>query len=48
MLKNMKDRLGAGQIVRTGSIPSLISIRADCRIRVDAPPWGSVEVNLTG
>ena len=28
------------------SIPSLIPIVEDCRIRVDAPPFGSVEVNI--
>ncbi len=40
------ERLSAGQIVLTGSIPSLIPIGEDCRIRVDAPPFGSVEVQL--
>jgi 2-keto-4-pentenoate hydratase len=42
------DRLSAGQIILTGSIPSLIPITQDCHIRVDAPPWGSVEVDFTG
>ena len=40
------DRLGAGQIILTGSIPSLISIDEDCRIRVEASPFGSVEVEF--
>ncbi len=40
------DRLSAGQIILTGSIPSLIAITEDCGIRVDAPPFGSVEVSF--
>lgn len=40
------DRLGAGQIVLTGSIPSLIPLVEDCGIRVDAPPFGSVDVKF--
>ncbi len=46
MVPDRGDRLSAGQIILTGSIPSLISIGEDCRIRVDAPPFGSVEVQL--
>ena len=38
------DRLRVGQIVLTGSIPSLIPIREDSRVRVDAPPFGSVDL----
>lgn len=40
------DRLGAGQIILTGSIPSLIPVEENCRIRVDAPPLGSVKVKF--
>jgi len=40
------DRLSAGQIILTGSIPSLIPIAEDCLLRVDAPPFGSVEVTI--
>ena len=46
MLLERGDRLGAGQIVLTGSIPKLIPVRDDCHIRVDAPPSGSVEVEF--
>ena len=47
IVRSRGDRLSAGQIILTGSIPSLIPIGADCRIRVDAPPFGSVEANIT-
>ena len=40
------DRLGAGQVILTGSIPGLIPIDEDCRIRVEASPFGSVEVKF--
>lgn len=40
------ERLSADQIILTGSIPSLIPIAEDCGIRVDAPPFGSVEVKF--
>lgn len=40
------DRLSSGQIILTGSIPNLIPIVEDCGIRVDAPPFGSVEVKF--
>lgn len=40
------DSLRAGQIVLTGSIPSLIPIDEDCRVRVDAPPFGDVEAKF--
>lgn len=46
VVQDRGDRLSAGQIILTGSIPSLISICEDCRIRVDAPPFGSVEVQF--
>jgi len=41
-------RLSAGQIVLTGSIPSLIPIEAECRLRVDAPPFGDVQATIVG
>ncbi len=47
IVRERGDRLSAGQIILTGSIPSLIPVGEDCCIRVDAPPFGSVEVNLT-
>lgn len=40
------ERLSAGQIILTGSITSLIPIGEDCRIRVQAPPLGNVEVKF--
>ena len=46
MVQDRGDRLGAGQIVLAGSIPSLIPIREDCRIKVDASPFGSVDVRF--
>ena len=47
VVRDRGDRLSAGQIVLTGSIPSLIPIAEDCSIRVEAPPFGSVEVIFT-
>jgi 2-keto-4-pentenoate hydratase len=46
MVRDRGDQLAAGQIILTGSIPSLIPIREDCRIRVEASPFGSVEVKF--
>jgi len=46
IVRDRGDRLSAGQTVLTGSIPSLIPIGEDCRIRVEAPPFGSVEAEL--
>ena len=46
VVRERGEKLSAGQIILTGSIPSLIPIREDCRIRVDAPPFGSVEVKI--
>jgi 2-keto-4-pentenoate hydratase len=40
------DRLSAGQIILTGSIPSLIPISEDCHIKVEATPFGRVEAKL--
>ncbi|MBD55252.1 MAG: hypothetical protein CMM05_09295 [Rhodopirellula sp.] len=45
-VRDRGERLSAGQIILTGSIPSLIPIAEDCGIRVDAPPFGSVEVKF--
>jgi len=46
IVRGRGDKLRAGQIILTGSIPSLIAVGEDCRIRVDAPPFGSVEVKI--
>jgi len=40
------DVLRAGQIILTGSIPSLIPVGESCTIRVDAPPFGSVTAKI--
>ena len=45
-VQDRDERLSAGQIILTGSIPSLLPIREACRIWVDAPPFGSVEVQF--
>jgi 2-keto-4-pentenoate hydratase len=45
-LRARGDRLAAGQIILTGSIPSLIPIGEDCRIRVEAGSLGRVEVTF--
>ncbi len=47
IVRERGDRLGAGQIILTGSIPSLIPVYKSCRVRVDAPPFGGVEVKFT-
>ena len=46
IVRDRGDRLNAGQIILTGSIPSLIPIGEDCHIRVDAPPFGGVEMKI--
>ncbi len=46
IVRDRGDRLGAGQIILTGSIPGLIPIDKSCRVRVDAPPFGSVEAEF--
>jgi len=46
VLRDRGERLSAGQIVLTGSIPSLISIREACHVRVDTPPFGRVEARI--
>lgn len=40
------ERLSAGQIILTGSIPGLIPIDEDCRVSVDAGEFGRVEVTF--
>lgn len=40
------EQLKAGQIVLTGSIPKLIPIRENCRIKVVTQPFGSVDANF--
>lgn len=47
MMRTGGDRLSTGQIILTGSIPSLIPIEEDCHIHVEAPPFGCVEVEFT-
>jgi 2-keto-4-pentenoate hydratase len=46
MVRDRGDKLAAGHIILTGSIPSLIPIGEDCCIRVDAVPFGGVEVKF--
>jgi 2-keto-4-pentenoate hydratase len=46
IVRERGDRLQSGQIVLTGSIPGLIPVPRDCHIRVDAPPFGFVEVTF--
>ena len=46
MLRERGERLNAGQIVLTGSIPSLIPIESDCRVRIEAPPFGGVDATI--
>ncbi|MHB8864938.1 MAG: 2-keto-4-pentenoate hydratase [Pirellulaceae bacterium] len=46
IVRERGDRLGAGQIVLTGSILSVIPIREDCRISIDTSPFGSVEAKF--
>ena len=46
-LETRDQKLEPGQIILTGSIPSLIRIESNCHVQVNAPPFGSVEVNFT-
>lgn len=46
IVRERGDRLQPGQIVLTGSIPSLIPVTDDCRIRVEAPPFGFVKATF--
>ena len=45
-VRDRGNRLLPGQIVLTGSIPSLIPIRSACRVLVTAPPFGQVEAQF--
>ena len=47
IVRDRSERLESGTVVLTGSIPSLIPIVENCTIRVDAPPFGCVEVTLS-
>ena len=40
------EQLSAGQIVLTGSIPKLIPVKENCRIKVVTEPFGSVDVEF--
>jgi len=46
-MRNRGDRLGAGQVILTGSVPGLHAVNEACRLRVEAPPFGSVEATVT-
>ncbi|MEC7564093.1 MAG: hypothetical protein VX738_00290 [Planctomycetota bacterium] len=46
VVRDRGDQLHAGQIVLTGSIPGLIPITEDGDIRVEAPPFGRVELKF--
>jgi hypothetical protein len=46
IVRERGDRLSAGQIILTGSIPSLIPIEADCHLRIEAPPFGDAEATI--
>jgi 2-keto-4-pentenoate hydratase len=46
VLRDRGDQLRTGQIILTGSIPSLIPITEDSGIRVEVPPFGNVEVKF--
>ena len=46
VLGDRGEHLTAGQIVLTGSIPSLIPISDCCRARVTATPFGNVEARV--
>jgi 2-keto-4-pentenoate hydratase len=41
------EPLAAGQVILTGSVPGLIPITDDSHVRVEAPPFGQVEVQFT-
>lgn len=47
VVRERGDHLCGGQIILTGSVPSLFPIRDDGRVRVEAPPFGSVDVEFT-
>ena len=45
-LQGRGEHLQPGEVILTGSIPSLIPIVEDCVVRVDAPPFGVVEATF--
>jgi len=47
ILQDRGEQLSGGQTILTGSIPILIPLHEDCCVRIDAPPFGSVEVQFT-
>lgn len=47
VIRSRGQRLDAGQIVLTGSLPSLIPIVEDCDVQVHAPPFGNVTARFT-
>ena len=46
IVRERGDRLGAGQIILTGSLPSLVRVEANFHLRVEAPPFGTVEATF--
>ena len=46
VVRGTGERLRAGQIILTGSIPPLIPIAENCCLRVDTRPFGTVEAKL--
>jgi 2-keto-4-pentenoate hydratase len=46
IMQSRGEQLVSGQIVLTGSIPSLTPVTRDGILRVDAPPFGGVEVKF--
>ncbi|MDG2385623.1 MAG: hypothetical protein P8N76_28395 [Pirellulaceae bacterium] len=46
VVRQRGDQLQAGQIILTGSIPSLLPITDDCTIRVEAPGFGRTKAEL--
>lgn len=46
IVRDRGERLSAGQIVLTGSIPSLIPVKENGNLRIEAPPFGSVEATI--
>ncbi len=46
VLRERGTGLKAGQIILTGSVPSLIPVNIDCQLRIDAPPFGSVAAQI--
>lgn len=47
MMRDRGERLEAGQVILTGSVPALHTIEENCEIRVDSRPLGSVHMTFT-